>query len=630
SAVGRVSSGFSEPVSDGIPHSPLEKEKRHSKAKSKDKDGVPNIRFHTDKSDSDFKTLSSVGDAASAGAKYLGTTVARGATLIGKTVVDRPIQVAEYGVGLKYGLKWGVEGASAIAAKAGVGAAGQLAIQKTAPHAVATAVTGKAMAEQESISDALDVGIQSAVTTATIYGAFRGAQLGRDTAAKVGKQKVPATDVFHKPSLEGKQRFPMARSVQDSQRQFRQASDAKGLRVTHAAPSPLKSDQIGAGPMAQRAREDAGLYVTPEGKGSPNFLKVLDVVDDAPEPQYTLFPRIKRPTAVTVEGIGDVKRLPERLIQQKGFSGVNEYLQRQAPKGDIYITKRSEIAQRGLKGVGKGTGEIEAVIPTGAKIQPTQTTRYTVVQGRTVPIREYSILKGGAPAQSSTTTATVAREMQRSSDSLSRLSQNQISGTSALVPTTQVQTLSEGKKPSEAAKSPQKVSTSKPQSSPVGPVSPSIARSLQASRSQFRRTMATPSRSPTSPSRATSPARASEISTGRPSEIPGRSRRPFSIRGSSITGSSTRGSSIGRGASSSRAISGISQQPPSPPQRPPTPFPRGSPGSPKKSRKDFKKATGRGIYTPSLIAADLKIEGDPDQLAAMTGLGIRPIQKKRK
>lgn len=231
-----------------------------------------------------------------------------------------------------------------------------------------------------------------AFTIGQLYGVKKGfeapgslAKLTRSTYIKTGAKYIPPEKVFSKEVLVKDKTFPTTKGPKESLARFKKTKTSTGeYEVTHAAPKPIgKAPEIKAGPMGERLMEDPGLYVTPKGEGSPHF---LGVTPESPiYPKFSLLPKFPRPTMVEVQ-TSTIKRLPKKVITEKGFEPVLKYQQKRLGKGEVYITKRSELKQ---------TSEIEAVIPVGTKLQKVKGAReYTIYEGETVPIKKYTVGKG--------------------------------------------------------------------------------------------------------------------------------------------------------------------------------------------------------------------------------------------
>jgi len=194
---------------------------------------------------------------------------------------------------------------------------------------------------------------------------------------------------FAKSVLEGKTTFSESKSAEASMKLFEKARDplTQEYRAAHAAPHKWK----GAGEISTGSSEHPGLYVTPEGRASPYFLKV-DIKNLTP-PRYvkfSLLPKIKKPSLVKFN-LKSVTRAPENVRYNIGK--FNTWLQKQMPGSKAFITAKHEI----------GAPEIEAVIPAGSRYSPNTTgygfiqklkgyRYYTTYQGKAIPIREFKIM----------------------------------------------------------------------------------------------------------------------------------------------------------------------------------------------------------------------------------------------
>lgn len=177
-------------------------------------------------------------------------------------------------------------------------------------------------------------------------------------------------------------------------------SYVKGGKIPtlHVTPSSFgKAETIGRG-----ASHEAGLFVTPYGKGSPYFTYLPEPLA---LPKISLIPELYNPEAILIR-VGNVARIPGKILGTKGFEQVNIFLKGEVGKGTAYVTKRSEAAFN--KSLAKGfspTHELEAVIPEGTKIVSNVPggnwlqklagfKTYTVYRGEFIPIKSYKVITG--------------------------------------------------------------------------------------------------------------------------------------------------------------------------------------------------------------------------------------------
>ena len=248
-------------------------------------------------------------------------------------------------------------------------------------------------------------------TLAVLPGLRRVSNMVSQPAVSLGAEFVEPSKVFDEGVLADKSMFPMSSSVEFSIKEFTKTRAESGrLKGTHVTPASF-SKTTTAGPSKTPHLEDSGLYITPAGRGSPYFLRL-----DGMQADYSLSLNpfggwFKKPNIVNIE-YDAIGRIPDSLIQKKGFTESNLFLAEQANTGKAFITKRSELGQRGIYNKGLTTSELEAVIPEGALMQSLPIagnwlnklrgfSKYTTFKGKAVPIREYGIETTGIgkPAQ---------------------------------------------------------------------------------------------------------------------------------------------------------------------------------------------------------------------------------------
>ena len=200
------------------------------------------------------------------------------------------------------------------------------------------------------------------------------------------------TKEFAKSILEGKTTFSESKSAKASMKLFEKARDplTKEYRTAHAAPHKWK----GKGMIEEGSSEHPGVYITPEGRASPYFLKV-DIKNLTP-PKYIKFgilPKIKKPSLVKFN-IKTIGRAPKQI--RYDISKFNTWLRDQYIGSKAFITAKHEM----------GAPEIEAVIPAGSRYLPNKQgysfiqrlkgyKYYTKYQGKNIPIREFKLDEGG-------------------------------------------------------------------------------------------------------------------------------------------------------------------------------------------------------------------------------------------
>lgn len=256
----------------------------------------------------------------------------------------------------------------------------------------------------------------------SIYGGVLGGKIldativkTKDAYVATGSKYTPPQEVFNEQVLAGEQRFPYSQGTPDALQQFQEG----GGVVVHSGPSKVAGDTAGAGGAAKAGLEDPGIYGTPKGQGSPHFLKI----DETGYKKVTLNPLtwieglFKQPTVTEFKTKGVTTQPPE-VLAKPGFGATAEFFAEEGSKtGQGYITKRSMIGQGEVSGAGipdpiarRGTSEVEAVIPEGAKFQYEEPTtflgkikgyeEYTEYAGRNIPIRKAK-LAGSSDAEAS-------------------------------------------------------------------------------------------------------------------------------------------------------------------------------------------------------------------------------------
>jgi hypothetical protein len=208
-------------------------------------------------------------------------------------------------------------------------------------------------------------------------------------------ERVPTEQVFEASVLEGRTRFPEAKSVKESLASFNTKNEGK-IIVQTSAPSKLSSNVADIGKKAKLNLEDSGIYVTPEGRGSPAFLGV----SESRLGDYSLIPSSESfsTPAVTRFEVNKVIQYPRDVISTRGFEDINLFQESVlSKKGVAVITKRSELGlgnipvDYSIKGNMKfGSIELEAVIPKGTSFFYTGKNRFNKVIG----FSQYTTFKG--------------------------------------------------------------------------------------------------------------------------------------------------------------------------------------------------------------------------------------------
>lgn len=248
------------------------------------------------------------------------------------------------------------------------------------------------------------VNVASVIAAPSFFGkattSFKGAYV------RFGATRVPPEMIFAESVLKGKETLPTSKSVQDTITRFRatRTSDADVYGAT-ASPEPLGGTVAGVGKKAASGFEDPGIYVTPAGEASPYFLRIAKADVATPSKVSYSFNPLKGLLAVptvTEFAARGIVRLPRDVISQRGFKQIKTYQEEVlAGRGVLQMTKRSEIGLGGTRAKGRGTRELEAVVPVGQEFFYESSTflgrlkgfdLYTEFRGEPVAIRETSLL----------------------------------------------------------------------------------------------------------------------------------------------------------------------------------------------------------------------------------------------
>lgn len=249
----------------------------------------------------------------------------------------------------------------------------------------------------------------------------------KDIYVRTGSKKLAPEATFASDVLTGKTNLPLSSSTSDSLRRFLGATDEQGrIIVQTSAPSKISGNIAGVGKKATGGFEDAGIYVTPKGEGSPAFLRIAGESSSYIYGQNPLQGFFSVPT-VTRFAVKDVVLYPRNIVTQAGFKSVSKFAEDVlAPQAKAVITKRSEIGQgsvkrqsfavdtlitdpftgkklqAGQKVIERGTSELEAVIPVGSQFRYTPKTVlgklkgfdfYTEFNGKAVAIRDTELIE---------------------------------------------------------------------------------------------------------------------------------------------------------------------------------------------------------------------------------------------
>lgn len=235
---------------------------------------------------------------------------------------------------------------------------------------------------------------------------------GKSVYVATGARYVPPEQVFSPQVLVEGQRFPTSTGTTDALTQFKQGDNI----LVHSGPSKVSGTTAGAGGAAKAGLEDPGIYGTPKGQASPNFLGIKQngYGKITLNPFKLVESLFSQPTVTEFKTRGVTTQPPEVLLKP-GFSSTAKFFEETGSKtGQAYITKRSMIGQGEVSGAGipdakarKGTSEIEAVVPEGAKFayEPPKKflgklkgyEEYTEFEGRNVPIRKANLVGESTP-----------------------------------------------------------------------------------------------------------------------------------------------------------------------------------------------------------------------------------------
>lgn len=594
-----------------------------------------NVLNHTDNNDSLFNKVMDnqfeIGQKGGRIAKASGELLLAGGesalASFSKQVVDNPIKTTIVIAGVVGGVKAIGTVASSVSytLKASVGV--QSFIAKAVPSAVYTGMGITNVLAQDTVQGKVGAVAQDVALGALFFGASKSVQYASDIGVTVGRSKISATKVFDDDVLAGNKMFPTANNVDDAVSSFKNAIDDSGNYVVqHSTQRRLAGTDVGAGPMGARNLEDAGLYVTPGGKGSPHFLGITDVDNVPVNVEYSFLPKTQKPTVVRVSGIGDIKRQPENLIQSQGFDDVNTYLKKQAGSGDVFITKRSEIGLRNIQGKGTGTNELEAVIPVGSKLETAPSSQYTVVNNKIVAIQDYTLQKGVTNVDDFIIKSNEIKQSSKAfEDSMSGSSVQKSIGIIPMSyalkasPESELQSQNSTKTTIDNFyQSQSQPSESLIPSNPAVSMSSALQSSYEPSISVSNMTR------PSSSSQSASSIARSIIDNSRSRPIESTPRKMSSFMSSRVMSSQKVPS---RSIGSRRYFSNIIPPPPSRPQRMRLPN-FNSKSILKSSSSKKRKGIEESFYTPSVTAVIFDIKGDPNKMAEFTGIGLRPMRRR--
>lgn len=205
---------------------------------------------------------------------------------------------------------------------------------------------------------------------------------------KVIRTKVPPETVFSESALKG-QNLEFAKSPQDILKQFKATKDHTGkLTGAHTTIAKVPKQFEAITGRHSLATGDQGLFITPWGKAQPQFLRLTTQETPLYKISLNPFKDLWNDPKVLKIKFSEVQRIPEHLIQQKGWTQTNEYI-RNLNEGTATVTKRAEVGTRGLKDIRKGTREVEAILKPGQLLKRTANQEYTVIRNQAVRIPTY-------------------------------------------------------------------------------------------------------------------------------------------------------------------------------------------------------------------------------------------------
>lgn len=205
--------------------------------------------------------------------------------------------------------------------------------------------TSTEIVKEAYVNPGFFIGQQSG--NALTYGVLipKGAKLTKETYIKAKYPLNPDTILSPQVTEQGKT-FPTVSSTKESLQQFNTPSPQGPIKVITTGPTIIKGETIGTGGQAsQIGQQDTGVYVTPYGEGSPNF---LGINKDGGYSGFTLNPLaniMNTPTASIFE-VSKVSKYPREVVKPGGFESVKTFQENIGSKNDVaYLTKRSEVGQ---------------------------------------------------------------------------------------------------------------------------------------------------------------------------------------------------------------------------------------------------------------------------------------------
>lgn len=177
-----------------------------------------------------------------------------------------------------------------------------------------------------------------------------------------------------------------------------------GLRVQTSSPARITSSKVTLEGKALAGLEDAGIYVSPSGKGMAYFLRISTEKTSYGLNPVGFFKGLFTNPRVSIFKVRGVAQYPRSVVSPAGFDVINAFQRSVAESGVAFITKRSELGQGIIPRqmyfntaskkwmMEKGTPEIEATIPLDSSFALERAKSFTIVKGRVVGIQKGRVL----------------------------------------------------------------------------------------------------------------------------------------------------------------------------------------------------------------------------------------------
>lgn len=224
----------------------------------------------------------------------------------------------------------------------------------------------------------------------------------------IGKTKIPAETIVEPKVLTGEKTFPSSSKPSPALLdEFKNSPFQKPIKDLlgqdtqggfSASPSPIKT----RGGVQKGTSATPGLYIAPSL--SKYFLKLSG---EGGTPSFSLFPKLSRPSAnyIVTEGIGLIPEPLVRSAERKSGAiiGLGGQREARATPGQrrAAVEELNKYFENDLVGSGRaavtpefylGKGEKEALIGQGSSLKVIDSSLYTEISGRKVPLR---IIKAG-------------------------------------------------------------------------------------------------------------------------------------------------------------------------------------------------------------------------------------------